>query len=281
MARKVKIGLDYFPHACSLDDELEYIIAVHKELGYYVYFRLLERIYKNLGYYINWDKKNIALFSNSINVDINKINDIINDCLSEHLFDKSLHKEHNIITSKGIQERYFEAIERRKEAEIIKDYILLKDVYINSLNVNINWLNVDKSTQSKVKESKEEKIKVIDEIYLSYPSKCPVNNSSTGKSKKDKEKIEKMLSNISKDDLLFTINTYIAECKSSNRYMKNFSTFLNNLPDYEKPKEIKPINDGIKRYSVRYNGFPDVYNHSEKEIENFCNSNQTSVRVKS
>lgn len=163
MARKVKIGLDYFPHSCDLDDELKYIIAIHKEVGYYIYFRLLEKIYSGLGYYIKWDKKNIAIFSNEINVDINKLNDVVNDCLSEKLFSKHLLNKFNIITSKGIQERYLEAIDRRKEAIIINEYILVKNDYINKLNVNIIIENVDKSTQSKVKESKVKEI-----IYKSF-----------------------------------------------------------------------------------------------------------------
>lgn len=121
----------------------------------------------------------------------------------------------------------------------------------------------------------------IDFIYKFYPTKCPINNSSTGKSKKDKNKIEKLLIKNTKDQLLFIIETYISECKKSNRYIKNFSTFLNNLPDYEKPEEIKPINDGIKRYSVRYDGFPEVYIHSDKEIKEFELKHSTSVRSKS
>ena len=190
MPRKTKIGLDYFPHSCNLDDELEYIIAVHKEQGYYIYFRLLERIYKHLGYYINWDKKNIALFSNSINVDINKINDTINDCLSEHLFNKSIHKKHNILTSKGIQERYFEAIDRRKEAEIIKEYIILKNVYINKLKVNIIWLNVNKSTQSKVEYSKVKERKYIKTEFLPIFNRWLIYKRDKKQSYKNEDSIE-------------------------------------------------------------------------------------------
>ena len=154
MARKGKIGLDYFPHDTDFDNELEYLIAIHKETGYYVYFRLLERLYSVYGYYYPADKKSLALLSGKINVDINKITDVINDCLSEHLFDKSLHKKYQILTSRGIQKRYFEAINRRNEVQIITEYILIDNEYINKLNVNIIQLNVDKSTQSKVKESK-------------------------------------------------------------------------------------------------------------------------------
>jgi len=159
MARKGKIGLDYFPHDTEFDNELEYIIALHKETGYYVYFRLLERLYKVYGYYYPSDKKSLALLANKINVDINTVNVIINDCLSEHLFNKSLHNKYQILTSKGIQKRFFDAIGRRKDTSIIKEYILIDNEYIITLNVNINYLNVDKSTQSKVEESKVEESK--------------------------------------------------------------------------------------------------------------------------
>jgi len=160
MARKTKQGIDYFPHSCNYDDELKYIIALHGSEGYMVYFELLRKIYSDFGYYMNADKKVIALFSNEINVSIEKINVIINDCLGEHLFNKSIHKKYNILTSKGIQERYFEAIKRRKEIDLVKEYILIINVDNLLINVDINYLNVDKSTQSKVKESKEEKSKL-------------------------------------------------------------------------------------------------------------------------
>lgn len=123
--------------------------------------------------------------------------------------------------------------------------------------------------------------KDIEIIYKLYPSKCPVKNSSTGKSKTDKNKIKKLLVNISKDDLIFTINTYIEECKKSNTYIKNFSTFLNNLPDYEKPIKKEVINDGIERFNVRYVGDPKIYNHSEIEIEKHIELHQTRVNSKS
>ena len=121
----------------------------------------------------------------------------------------------------------------------------------------------------------------IEIIYKLYPTKCPVKKSSTNKSKSDKEKIKKMLLNISKDDLIFTINTYISECKNSNTYIKNFKTFLNNLPDYEKPIKEEVLNDGIQRFTVLYDSDPKRYKHSEEEIINHCKVHNTRVRAKS
>jgi len=149
MARKGKIGLDYFSHDTEFDNELEYIIAVHKETGYYVYFRLLERLYKTYGYYYPSDKKSIALLSSKINVDIETVNVIINDCIDENLFNKAMYDEHSILTSRGIQKRFMDAVARRKEVKINPNYILLDNEYTESYNVDIIWENEDKSTQSK------------------------------------------------------------------------------------------------------------------------------------
>lgn len=81
----------------------------------------------------------------------------------------------------------------------------------------------------------------IDNIYNTYPSKCPIKNNSTGKCSKDKEKIRKLLKEKTKDQLIDTINWYIKNCIETKTYIKNFSTFLNNLPDIPEIKqEIKP-----------------------------------------
>lgn len=79
--------------------------------------------------------------------------------------------------------------------------------------------------------------KDIDEIYKAYPSRCPIQNRSLGKSKKDKDKIKALLKHNTKDELLKTIELYISDCVNTDAYVKNLTTFLNNLPDTESLKE--------------------------------------------
>lgn len=167
MARKTKPGLSYFPHDCYFNDDLKYLIAEHSAVGYMVYFRLLEKIYKEKGYYMKSDKRTLLMYSQEINVNIEMLNAIINFCLDENnldepLFNKKLFYEYDIITSKGIQDRYIEAIARRKEAEFITDYLLIDTDDVNSKlkNVNIIYLNADGGTQSKVNKIKVDKSKV-------------------------------------------------------------------------------------------------------------------------
>jgi len=205
MARPTKKGLDYFPHACEYDDELNYIISKYKAEGHLTYFSILQKIYSLEGYFMKASDKNIVLLSGKINVDINLINEIINDCLSEQLFDRKLYEKYNILTSASIQSRYFEAIKRRKEIEIIDDYILIDIVSIIGINVNINRENAYNNTQSKVKEIKDtvekndgsNEYKNFVEIWFTFYEKQtgikPKYNATAGKKMKS---IIKYLNNL-------------------------------------------------------------------------------------
>ena len=81
---------------------------------------------------------------------------------------------------------------------------------------------------------------VINNIYSLYPTKCEKRKSSTGKSKKDKFKIEKLLKEYSEKELIYISKRYVEET-TPNGYLMNYSTFLNNLPDYteEETKYLK------------------------------------------
>lgn len=139
----------------EMDDKVELIEAKHGITGFGILVKLYQRIYKE-GYFLKWNEETMLLFSKRVNVDINKVNDVINDCLRYQIFNEKLHKSYQILTSPGIQKRYLQAIDRRKDIELIKNYII---VDINGLNVNINWINVGNNTQSKVKESKVKEIR--------------------------------------------------------------------------------------------------------------------------
>lgn len=100
--------------------------------------------------------------------------------------------------------------------------------------------NTDKKEDTIVSK-KSEFDNDVEYLYSLYPSKCPKRNVGTGKSYKDKKKIKSLLNTMSKDELEFTIKSYVEECMKNNVYLKNFSTLLNNLPDMGYSKET-PIN---------------------------------------
>ena len=86
---------------------------------------------------------------------------------------------------------------------------------------------------------KEAPNEAVERVYAAYPSKCPISGRSTGKCAKNKKQIATMLKTRSLQDMVDTINAYLADCKSSNTYIKNFGTLLNQFPE-NKPEQPAP-----------------------------------------
>ena len=70
----------------------------------------------------------------------------------------------------------------------------------------------------------------IDRMYKWYPNKCPKRNTSLGKTRKDKDRIKRLLKVYTMDEIEKVFKHEI-ETKLGKTYMQNFSTFLNNFPD--------------------------------------------------
>jgi len=103
--------------------------------------------------------------------------------------------------------------------------------------IKVNKIKVNEIKEKEIKENNKDND--IDEIYLKYPSTDKNNdNRPTGKGSKDKEKIKALLKKHTKEELISTIGNYIEASNNSKSYIKNFSVFLNNLP--EKIEIIKP-----------------------------------------
>lgn len=90
----------------------------------------------------------------------------------------------------------------------------------------------------------------VDEVYKAYPTKCIITGRSSGKSSKDKERIKRLLRKNTKEKLVSTVEKYLEDCKENKVYMKNFSTFLNNLPDYPDEEE-KPESNTVSMFDYR------------------------------
>ena len=184
MARPTASGIDYFPLDTDIDqdDKIALVEADFGMKGFGVIVKLLMKIYSE-GYFYNWEEKEQKLFARRVNVDINYLSGIVNACIRWDFFEKDLFVKYCILTSKGIQKRYFEATSRRKGVEVVEDYLLLTKkelnkypnlVYVDNevssavVNVDIKPPSTDQmstlTTQSKVKETKVKESKLKDSI---------------------------------------------------------------------------------------------------------------------
>lgn len=163
----MKSGLEYFPLDVSLDTKFELIEAEFGLKGFGVVVKLLQRIYGQEGYYIEWTNEVLLLFARSCGLGGNDVSEIVKASVRRGIFDQNIFDRYQVLTSKGIQKRYLDACSRRKVVDMIDEYLLVdcthcyKNVNILSRNVNILSKNADNFKQSKVEESKVKKSKDI------------------------------------------------------------------------------------------------------------------------
>jgi len=161
MARTTKRGLNYFPLDVDFfeADSIELINAEFGIKGENIALRLLCLIYKN-GYWYKLGEDESLLLAKRVGNGVTGalVSEIVKGLVKRSFFDERVFNSFQILTSRGIQERFFEAVERRKSVEIIPKIMLVHiNDDINAINVDINSLNVDIGTQMRVKESKEKK----------------------------------------------------------------------------------------------------------------------------
>ena len=178
------------------------------------------------------------------------VRETVGYCLQIGLFDKGLFERWEILTSRGIQRKYWIAIKDRDIKRVIADYWLLQDSECKGLlkeplnndlslgNSNIPPGNTSfdggNSNIPHIKKSKEKKSKVnkkqIDksEIQLFFDEICSQYLNRRGKSSVS-EKQKKVLFDIGREQLLRCIDRYKMYLKQNESWLKekNCSTFFN------------------------------------------------------
>lgn len=161
-------GIPYFPLECQLNEKIQLLEAEYGLKGFAVVVKLYQRIYGSHGYYCEWTKDVELLFSVQLGEGRNFVSEIVQRAIERDIFSKPLYDKYHILTSEGIQRRYFEAVSRRKKVEVEEAYLLVpatkvpvnvdilgKNVDISSKNANI--FKQRKEEERKEKKSKEEK----------------------------------------------------------------------------------------------------------------------------
>ena len=158
MARPTKQGVDYFPLDVYLDDKFKFIQIKYKLEGFAILIKLFQKVY-SYGYWYIWTEDEALIFVDENKTELELVNNVIEEAVKRDIFDKDLFNQYNILTSKGIQKRYKEIVRRRKDVEVVVEYLLIDNDF--GVNDNIKPTssphNDDKSTQSKLNKTKEDK----------------------------------------------------------------------------------------------------------------------------
>ena len=158
--RPIKQGIDYFPLDTNFfsDVKIRKIARACGPNAASVIICLLCNIYRNNGYYIVWDEDLPFCIADEVGVSEGCVKEVLLKAVQVGFFDVEKHSAYGILTSFGIQKRFFAITSRREETEIIPDFLI--NACKNSINACKNSINACKNEQSKGIKVKRKKSKI-------------------------------------------------------------------------------------------------------------------------
>lgn len=138
MPRPSKNGLDYFPLDTVMDDNFACIEAKYGLPGFAIIIKLYQKIYFENGYFYPWGEKEQLLFSANTKTTIEQLNFIISDAISFGIFDKGMFDKKQVLTSHGIQKRYFSVCKRKKQLLVYDDLLLTNIDFLTDSDSDVN-----------------------------------------------------------------------------------------------------------------------------------------------
>ena len=163
-----KVKLDWFKLDCQMDDKIKLVEAEFGLTGFAIVVKLWQKIYGSEGYYCEWNDDVALVFAKECGVGANVVSEIISGAVRRGVFDKGMLDEFGILTSHGVQSRYFDSeyISRRKCDSLKPEYLLVqctqksKNAGNSSKNADISPKNADIFSQSRVDKSRVDESRV-------------------------------------------------------------------------------------------------------------------------
>ena len=179
MGRPVKQGLDYFPLDVGFlqDIKIRRIMKACGTQSISVLICLLVYIYRDDGYFLRWDKDMPFLVAEELGIREGAVTDIVAKAVQVDFFDSVMYEKYSILTSRGIQRRYFKAVADAKRigVQCNGDFLLISvSSGRNRVSSGINSINSGINPQRKEKERKEKENKEDESMTR------PVGPSSSG-----------------------------------------------------------------------------------------------------
>lgn len=250
-----KEGIPSFLLDCHTNDNISEIEAEYGVKGFAVVVRIWQKIYSEKGYYCEWIERSPLLFlsnwfGGNSGVTVSLINEIVDRCLKNGIFNAGMYEDYSILTSERIQTQYFNVVKRREGIPVKKEYLLISVgkingiVYENDVSVCRNQKNVCRNDTSKVKKSKEKENREcvcrLEDFISEYPKDCNRHLTEAAYASLIIDGLE------TEDKLVMCAKNYAEACRmegTKERYIKNAENFLKDhafekyLPGrYKRPK---------------------------------------------
>lgn len=253
MAGRPKQGIDYSGWSVDMfdsDTKIDKLIDSKGWIGFGIYFYLCQKAYQSTGYYYTWSYDDCATTARKMGGGISSgtVRETVSYCCQIDLFDERLFGGWGVLTSRGIQRRYWSVLQERRCKTVYTEFWLLGDdeckglvkVSLKSNNTPTNSYLQDANDdlprikQSKVKESKKDIYcasqmhdgQKLDEFFESIWKLYPIKKGKGQVSKTKKQ----VLYRIGFDQIKRCVERFIADMESEHRdkkYWMHGSTFFN------------------------------------------------------
>ena len=160
MAGRPKQGIDYAGWSVDIfdgDKKIDKLLDAKGWKGFGIYFFLCQRAYKTNGYYYEWGYDDCATTARKMGGGINSgtVKETVDYCLQVDLFDKRLFDEWGVLTSRGIQRRFWAVLSERRSKTVYLEYWLLKSEECKGL-VKVSLKSDVQPTNSNVQSANDD-----------------------------------------------------------------------------------------------------------------------------
>lgn len=246
-----KNDLDYFPLEININQDSKILLLEGKFglEGFAVLIKLYIKIYGDKGYYCEWNEVEKLLFARMLGIDADRLDEIISTCIKFKIFDKKIYEKYSILTSKGIQERFFFITSRRKKINVENSYLLINCEEYRAVEKTKKTVENSKIQSERVNKQSERVNKQTKDAFL---QQSKVKESKVNDLIKDKGVFSQNVENFSPLLGLLVETDYI-DVNTSTRQLKQFNDLFFNLErDYEL-ELIKAATSYITRFVKRNN----------------------------
>ena len=130
MSGRPKQGIDYAGWSVDIfdgDKKIDKLLDAKGWKGFGIYFFLCQRAYKVNGYFYEWGYDDCATTARKMGGGISSgtVKETVDYCLQVDLFDKRLFDEWGVLTSRGIQRRFWTVLSERRDKTVYSEYWLL------------------------------------------------------------------------------------------------------------------------------------------------------------
>lgn len=268
MARPQKKGLDYFPFDVGFFDDWK-IKELRGKFGWdavIIYQYILCHIYKDNGYYLQFADGFKYVMAADLNMSSNKIGQIINFLCERSLLNGTLFASDKVLTSRGIQLRFQEAVKSRATK--------------TEITVGKYWLLSESETQSYIKctdfQNYSKKNDNFSKNNNDFSEKKPHKEKKSKEEKSKENSIEALAERIGSAALIPTIvPTWLIECYQNN-ISRNYITpiELDNLEFW-----CGRVEPDVVKYAIGEAVSHNVTNWSyiKRILENHYNAGRTTL----